>query len=212
MTITQAAENWSTTLAACRRQEACATTPLHCDAPATERTVRKVERRIGQSLPPALRDVFTTFSQRFGFEWALGEPLRLPTALVAERIWGGFREIGLQNLPTLVDLVRDLNSELRKHGAASAVLDALPFYALGNGDFLATDNQGAVIYLAYESVEQHGALLGRGFVTFMYQWSRIGCIGPEIWLLEPFLGREGLDPESEASRRWRTQLFAGGEA
>ncbi len=211
MTIDQAAENWNKTLSACRRKEACAITPLHRDDPAREQAVRKIERRIRQVLPAALRDVFTSFSQRFGFGWSLGEPLKLPNAPSSTQVWGGFREIGLKALPGLVKAVRDLNRELREHGAASAVMDALPFYAIGNGDFLALDNQGAVIYLAYESVEHHGVLLGRDFVSFMDQWSRIGCIGPEIWMLEPFLGREGIDPESTTSRHWRAQLFSGGE-
>ncbi len=211
MTITQAAENWSRTLSACRRRKTQDSTPLHCDDPATERAVREVERRIRQSLPPALRGVFTSFSQGFGFTWSLGEPLRGLTPPASTRVWGGFREIRLKALPGLVATVRDLNRELNEHGAASAVTDALPFYAIGNGDFLALDNQGAVIYLAYESVEHHGVLLGRDFVSFMDQWSQIGCIGPEIWMLEPFLGREGIDPESTTSRHWRAQLFSGGE-
>jgi hypothetical protein len=83
---------------------------------------------------------------------------------------------------------------------------SFPFAALDNGDFLALDvtvehDDPPVLYLDHEgpSVE-----LSRSFSAFLATWEGLGYIGPEIWLLGPFVAEDGrLSAEVPAARRLR---------
>ena len=73
---------------------------------------------------------------------------------------------------------------------------------------IALDPDGRVVYLSHEDGEGHGVVLANTFTTFMTEWIRLGCPGPEDDDLLQFQsqGGSGLDSNSEAGRAWRTLL------
>ena len=86
---------------------------------------------------------------------------------------------------------------------------ALPFVALDNGDYLALDlhadaSDPPVVYLCHDD---ESLLLARNFPEFLAAWERLCYLGPEHWLLEPFIGDSGLDAESERAKSLRALLL-----
>jgi hypothetical protein len=68
---------------------------------------------------------------------------------------------------------------------------ASPFARLANGDFLAfskaTSADAPVIYLAHDDASR---ILAPSFADFQREWKKLFYVGPEIWILEPFLDSE----------------------
>lgn len=62
-----------------------------------------------------------------------------------------------------------------------------------------------VVYLSHEGGEGHGRVLGHSMLDFIDRWTLLGCVGPEEWLMLPFLHREApyLDPVGESAQQWR---------
>lgn len=204
---------WSTVLVTCLNKKGIIEHPLFIEAPAIEKNLVTIERKLRRPLPSSLRDTFLNFSECFGFRWKLSSGVRLTDDVQLNQTWGGFFKINLKSLPTLADDLRVLINEREKFGDEDLAYlleidrNALPFYAIGNGDMLAIDlreEDGNVIYLALDSgPEFHGMSLGCNFVDFMSKWSQLGCVGPEEWILEHFLTKSGFNLDSKVSGAWR---------
>ncbi len=71
---------------------------------------------------------------------------------------------------------------------------------IGNGDYLGTRLAGEpappVIYLPHDDESRE---IAPSFTAFLTAWERLGYLGPEIWMLEPFLNPAPghLDADSE---------------
>lgn len=81
-------------------------------------------------------------------------------------------------------------------------LNALPFGAMSNGDYLGLDlrsNQDnpQVLYLSHDDESK---VIAHNLSHFLEAWQRLCFIGPESWMLEPFLNEEDgtLSLQSEA--------------
>jgi hypothetical protein len=88
---------------------------------------------------------------------------------------------------------------------------AFPFCALNNGDYLALDcrrkkGDPAVIYLSHEDSSQP---LAPDLVTFLKTWEGLCYLGPEIWMLRPFVDKRtgNLNRNSKSAARIR-DLFS----
>ena len=181
------------------------------ERPASEEEVVAVERALGRRLPVSLRRVFREFSKGFEFSWSFydqGIPLPL------ERVYsGGFEKIGLS---WLVKAEEERQSWIQAvfsdpHDPYSAVWhNTLLVIFVGNGDYIGIDVQsddGFVTYVSHEGYEAlHGKVLANNFLDFMNRWSLLGCVGPEDWQLEVFVGENGLDPFGEKGQVWRKWL------
>ena len=93
-------------------------------------------------------------------------------------------------------------------------LNCLPVAGLANGDYLAVRADGAgtgsaVYYLAHDDASQ---ILAPSFPAFLDAWAKLGFIGPEIWVLEPFLdpGTGFLSGETAEAADLRRLLALGG--
>ncbi len=49
-------------------------------------------------------------------------------------------------------------------------------------------------------------VLAPSFLEFVDRWSQLAFAGPEDWLLLPFMGADGLDPDGAAARAWRAAV------
>lgn len=70
---------------------------------------------------------------------------------------------------------------------------SLPILRMENADVLALDlrtpsDDPAVIYLSHD---EDSKIIAPTFTSFLREWSRLYCVGPEFWMIEPFLDDEG---------------------
>jgi hypothetical protein len=109
--------------------------------------------------------------------------------------------------------------ELGRHGPAAAevVQGCVPLIAVDNGDCLAlhvaaNPRQPPVLYLIHDAdVDDESPVvpISSSFEQFLGDWELLGYIGPDIWLLQPFLedSKTGeLDADSPLARRWRALI------
>jgi hypothetical protein len=95
---------------------------------------------------------------------------------------------------------------------------SVPFIHVGNGDHVALHVTGAadempVVYLCHDDPETPVTWLSPSFDQFLADWEALGYLGPEIWLLDAFLGNGGgpLDVHQNNARRWREMLLLPAE-
>jgi cell wall assembly regulator SMI1 len=202
--------------------------------PASEAEVLAVEADLGTRLPAALRQVFTTGSSRLFLSWHLGSARPSHDAL--RELSEGAVELDLSQLPDLEasrqEWANDADEhvatlvEMRAHGnpeseadeasvsrAAAVWQGKLPFLRASNGDLIAVDLVATghpVCYLDHDHEEFHGRNLAPTFPEFMARWSRLGYVGPEWWVLQAFMGADGIDPDRPPAQEWLKWLGAGG--
>ncbi len=65
-----------------------------------------------------------------------------------------------------------------------------------------------VIYLAHDDESRE---IASSFTAFLTAWERLGYLGPEIWMLEPFLhpATGHLDADSESAQTFRRAFQFG---
>jgi len=161
--------------------------------------VSAIEKKIDRPVPKPIRSFWinTTSGFDFRYEWTLSTELqeRIGGLLSGQsNLFGGARLCPARDLATLLTdcsdwanstWIADSAYELRIWEAA------FPLCALRNGDFLALDcrkknDDPPVIYLSHEDTSQH---LAPDLATFLKAWEGLCYIGPEIWMLRPFIDR-----------------------
>lgn len=93
-------------------------------------------------------------------------------------------------------------------------LEAIPFASLPNGDFLAVspggETQNEVVYLNHED---EGFTIAPSFAAFLHDWEALFYLGPEHWVLEPFLdpASNRLVAEGEEFENLRKEINESGD-
>lgn len=89
----------------------------------------------------------------------------------------------------------------------------IPFLEVGNGDMIvfdrvSTENGCPVIFLSHDGSDFHGSHLADSFIEFITNWSNIGCVGTEDWILEIFYDSDSkkLMSESSVINEWKQAL------
>lgn len=88
-------------------------------------------------------------------------------------------------------------------------LNGLPFAAMANGDYLALDlrskaDDPPVLYLSHDDASSE---IAPSLSAFLSAWERLGYIGPENWVLEPYLNEEShLSADGDAAQELRRLL------
>jgi cell wall assembly regulator SMI1 len=203
--------SWCDVLLACRRWGGNVYPPLVIERPAKEKDVRRVENHLGLRLPQSLRETFLHFSAGFEFGWSLYKKAIPPL----EGVYRGYLRIGLSDLLTLQttwqDWIKYVFSDPDDPYCA-VWHNKLPLTDVGDGDMIAIDlnnPDGHVIYLSHDDESLHGMVLGNNFVDFMTHWSRLGCVGPEGWILEYFVEDvDGIDSLGKNADKWLRWLHS----
>jgi hypothetical protein len=159
--------------------------------------VARVEADLGLTFPACLREVFVEYTSGLFFSWHLDT---VPAGVFprASSVSGGC-ELGLGWI-----------GELQGRWAGRAGTDLLHVIPIANGDVIALNMRGhgagpaPVEYRNHETGER--VHLADDFIDFMNRWTAIGSVGPEIWVLEPLLGKRGLNPDGAAARKIRRWL------
>lgn len=194
--------------------------------PASSADVDRVEQQLGLVLPVGVRAFFEQVSADFDAHWALGDDA--PAEAQLQEITHGSISLGLNQLTdheqarrawvqTYSDLLDgvpdDLDPDLRAAlmpAGAHVFDDKLAFLDVGNGDLLAVDLNKAgnpVVYLDHDMGSLHGRQLASSFERFLEDWTTLGCVGPEGWILDAFLGTDGFDLSGAPAREWTTWLY-----
>lgn len=89
----------------------------------------------------------------------------------------------------------------------------IPFLGVGNGDIIAFDiiegkSEYPVVFLSHDGSDFHGNRLAENFIEFITNWSNIGCVGTEDWILEIFYDFENqkLMTNSPVIDEWKQAL------
>ena len=190
--------------------------------PLTTAAVSAIERRIDRAVPKPIRSFWTNTASGFDFryEWTVSTGLqeRIGSLLSGQsRLHGGARLCSARDIATLLTdcsdwanstWIADYDYELRLWESA------FPLCALRNGDFLALDcrkknDDPPVIYLSHEETSQR---LAPDLAAFLKAWERLYYIGPEIWMLRPFIDRRSgyLDRNCKNAERLRDFFLGAG--
>lgn len=188
----------------------CNDVELNIEERATEEEVKRVEEKIGMSLPKQLRNFFLYFSKECMFDAYLPDEFELPE---------GLREIFCASFRIALDEV--------VHAADSGIgwldcftdeedeYDRVWYNKLGmmtvpNGDVIALDigadkENPPVVYLSHDGGDGHGYILGNTFEEYFESLLAVGACGNEDWQMLPFCldERSGIVPDCENAVTYR---------
>ena len=180
---------------------------------ASEALLASIESNLGFRIPVELRDfLLQTEALTFQYGWELPESL-LPDAKelgLGDFIHGGGKIDG--------NCIFDDFNECQKYANESWLNDdefredqeiwknTLPFLKMANGDYLGLDPKThAVNYLSHDA---DSFRISSSFDDFLECWSLLGYIGPEHWILKPFLqNSRHLGPPSKEQKSAVERLF-----
>lgn len=198
--------------------------PLRIGLPASEAEVSALEAKHGRRVPPQLREILTSYAGRVEFGWHVPSHL-MPLEKVHLPYTGGIRHLlwdmshidehaipnfrGWREQISHDDLSEAPNRpEMWEH--------QFPFADLPNGDMLTIDVSGRaephpVRYFSHELEGIHGIAIAPDFVTFISEYSRLGCAGSEQNEWYPLLGEEVgdrhyLSSKSAGAQKWQAWL------
>jgi hypothetical protein len=169
-----------------------------------------IEREIGVALPPSVAEVFTHIAADIEVSWQLPKSCTPPATLEGVT-WGTCA----WDAHRLTERERDLRAFVEKDCSDPGDeywrvwRSKFPLFDTPNGDLVAVDvsrsDRAPVVYLSHDGGEGHGRVLGYSFADFIDRWTLLGCVGPEDWLMTPFLhpDRPYLDATGETARSWR---------
>jgi len=183
---------------------------INLGKPASSGECEEVEGKLGNSIPEGLKRVISEFASSIEFDWFLPGNMVPPPPF--DHISSGYLSWNIKKLFDLeanrkswIDTVftdpEDKYARLWHH--------SFSFMSIVNGDMLAIDttrsNDGPVVYLSHEKSMAHGYVLAENFLTFISNWSELGCPGPEFWQMMPFIGSNtsGIDPECPNALQWK---------
>jgi hypothetical protein len=210
---------WETWLARWRAAvEACErlggeTAQVICSPPATSEQITEVEQELELTLPSSLRSVLQGFASRVEVYWALPDdadpPGELGTIFAGNCSW---------NLHDLVAMNASHREVVRRYFTDDSDKyqrlwrNTLVFQEVQNGDRLVVDLKtpdcAPVIYLSPFRGPGSGYTLGEDFADFIDGWTQLGCPGPEIWQMLPFISSpsSGVEPYGKNAQLWRDWL------
>ena len=173
--------------------------------PITEAQLRKIESKMRRGLPGDMRSFVLTTSRRIALSWSLPETLARPSGLL--EVSAAWLEFDVARIPDCerarIQWIESCFPD-RTTPYDAVWHDKLAFHHVPNGDLLAIDPYGQVVYLSHDDGAGHGVVMAESFTDLLERWLPLGCPGPEDWEWLPFVSgpRSGIEPTSEAGRRW----------
>ncbi|MBE7449265.1 MAG: SMI1/KNR4 family protein [Kofleriaceae bacterium] len=202
---------WQAAVRACKRRGGSGHVTMSSALTANELVA--IERELGFALPTSLAALFTGVAAKADATWRLPESSAMPTAYT-ELLWGACTW-DARRLPELErtrrDWVEHAFQDPNDH-YDRVWRNKLAIVDVPNGDMIAVDLERAdvapVVYLSHEDGAGHGRVLGHSVLDFIDRWTLIGCVGPEDWLMTPFLRADQpyLDPVGGRAQEWRAWL------
>lgn len=171
-----------------------------------------VAKQLRGTLSPSMQRMLKEFGTRGFYSWSLPKSHSLPQELTP-CTWGGaewYFDDGITAERTRVEWVNAVYNNL-DDPYDQLWQSTIGLFAVADGDVWAIDPSAPggerVVYLDHEGGDGHGTKLAENLTVLMDNWTRIGCVGPELWLLEPFLHpTKGIDGFGPNARRFRQSI------
>lgn len=189
--------------------------PLTIANPATLEEITVIEKEIGYEIPFTFKKVLLEFSSSLSFKWSINNkidelPKEIQNGFSGQCSWDINRIINYDQERLFVNehYVSNPDDEWER-----LLYQKLPIFKTENGDVIAIDLadkfDGPIIYLSYHGNDDHGHILGKNFIDFIDKWIQLGCIGPNISHMKPFLNsfEGGLLIDSEQAKNLKKVIF-----
>lgn len=194
---------------------------FHLGPPATESDLQQLEATLDYSLPSSLRKVFLEQVASFGVSWSIKESYKIE----------GFDPICYGNFILNFSELYHLNEENKgviegfKNERNEKIVQWIqlfqnrkPLMQLDNGDMLligvGDESRQEIVYYLHDACDggeewfqKHGTVLAPNFEEFLDRWSRLAFVGPEIWVIEPFLRPDGLQCDGQNAKNFQNWFF-----
>lgn len=177
------------------------------EPPLSEHDADELAKTLPLGLPAPLREFYTqvTSGCECTYHWTPTEAnLRLLKDVFPHQysVYGGVRIISASRLLDAHGMHswwQDVAGREDLRSQWEIWRQCVPFISVGNGDFVAlhvTNDplQLPVVYLCHDDPDLCVLPLSDSFNQFLSDWESLFYIGPEIWLLNPFMARKGNGP------------------
>lgn len=190
------------------------------DEPAGLDDIERIEDIVGCKMPAALREFFTTVSRRVCFTWSIKPPFGWP-----EKLRGVTHGNFTLDLDEVARIYQAWNPPwLNLHSATFGgecrydYTELFPVLEIGNGDAIllvkSGPDLGHVVCFTHEGASNdplddvYMPTLSDSFESFLDTWITLGCPGPEIWEVAPFLdlATKRLSAETDLAKLWRSHI------
>lgn len=183
--------------------------PLVFERCATPDEVDHVEALIGAELPGSFRRVLTEVSRHVHFGWSTRRDISFPDPF--RNNFCGELHWSLREILDVETARRDWIDQVFPNPSDPYDIvwhNKLAFCNVPNGDQLAFDSEGNVVYLSHDGGEGHGFTMAPSFDELLNRWVPLACTGSECWQWMPFTtnANSGIDPSGEAATTWRSLL------
>lgn len=173
--------------------------------------IKTLEGNLCIELPSDFKHVLCEYSSGIDFHWHMdGNEIESFEAVFcggSDGILWDFFQLERMYKNYLDNCFLDSNDECDKIWH-----NKIPFLEVGNGDIIAFDAMEAgypVIFLSHDDSDFHGSHLADNFVEFITNWSNIGNVGTEDWILEIFYDSDNKKMMNESSiiNEWKQALI-----
>jgi hypothetical protein len=145
--------------------------------PTNAEEIAAVEATIGLPIPSGLRQLFS-MARSVEAVWHFNDDVNPPEPF--DQIFAGDCSWDLDSVVEVHEGYRGWVKDVfpdPKSPYDSVWHDKFPFLEAPNGDIVAIDGHGRVVYLSHDDGQGHGYLLGRDVVDFLDRWTAIGYPG-----------------------------------
>ena len=178
--------------------------------PASAGEIEVIEESLDRPIPTPLRTLYLKGAASLDCQYSWSPGPEYCTRIESlwsheEDFFGGARWISLQELPDYCgglggwDGCQIIDEAGETTEAKHICRNAFPVIAVESGDYIALDmtkdlEDSPVVYLSLDPHSPPVLPLASSLEQFLLDWESIGYVGPEIWLLYAFLGRDGFGP------------------
>lgn len=161
------------------------------------------ENVAGIPVPSFLREIYENHIGRICYRYwrELTKPERqtFGRSFDSNTLYGGPALMGADELANARQQVEDIarDSWLADDENEAAIwMSAVPFAETNCGDYLAFNSSGHVVYLCHDG---ESFTLANSFEDFWSVWQTVYFVGPEYWMLDPFLSSDKLLDSNSAN-------------
>lgn len=182
-----------------------------CDAfgpgrPLDRDEIATIARHFKGNIPAGLREFLDVFGARGFCSWSFQDSRKPPPPL-DKAYCGGLEWMFIDGFET-ASAVRRWAQDADDLELHSAWHTSVGLFGVANGDAWAIDTDprhfGRILYFDHEQGGIEPIVLGPDLATVMDHWTRLGCVGPEAWILEPYLDpATGINASLPTSRTLR---------
>jgi hypothetical protein len=183
-------------------------------------TVNALEHKLGIQYPADFKDILTKYSSGLLMGWQVtddDEPqgefrnIFCGASGVSEHKQNPFlwdfdklEEVYKDYIGWITDCYNDPTDSYGKH-----YYNKVPFISVLNGDLIAFDTNGQVVYLSHDDGPLHGEKLADNFIEFITLWSNLGCVGTESEQFAVFYDKDNEKLMSDGPKidRWKKWLM-----